>query len=221
MDTATENKIRNVVNQFVKDGYMFTAWDITAFLRKNGEKIRHSDTKDVVTAMFANTEMGNYIRNVVDVSANPNPFLYFSPACDIDNYDQDWLNSNPSQTGMKDDATVTTATANVAAPVGTVVPLASSPSDKSVKTLSVEGRLNVSPELLYSVGLLAGDSYSVEKSANGIVIVAGYGSNGYFQSTVNSDGRVRLCKTCIEKYFGSKNRFKVCMNNGLIEVVPA
>ena len=242
MDKVVESKIRDVVSQFVKDGYMFTVWDITAFLRKNGERIKHSDTKEIVNGMFANSEMASYIRDVVDVNASPNPFLYFSTACDVANYDPDWLVTNPSQNGMKDDATNTTVNpcsgvcsgncscgntnsipSPIPVPANTIVPATSyAPSclDPDVKTLTAEGRLNISPIIVSSVGLKAGDKYSVTGDNDSIEIKPDphFLLNG---ATVNSDGRIRLAASVLELFFGDAEEFKVEVSNGAIEVFPA
>ena len=226
MDSTVENKIRDVVSQFVKDGYMFTSWDITAFLRKNGERIKHSDTRQVVADMYANSEMSNYIRDVVDVNAGVNPFCYLSPASDISNYSADWVTTNPSQTGMKDDgfkgfSTLVVNPNPIPVPANVAVNASTSsiPSclDPDVKTVTAEGRLNISPSIVSSVGLDAGDTYSVT-GTNDSIKITGDMING--KSVVNSDGRIRISASILETFCGQGDEYHVTVNNGVIEVSP-
>lgn len=213
-------KVETVVNQFVNDGFMFTAWDVTAFLRKNGERIFLAEVKDVIVRMFINSEMGTYTRDVVDLNLSPNPFCYFHPSCDIANYDKNWLVSNPTQIGMKLDTTPTTI------PYGNSVSCNLDSSDNIV-SLTSENRLNISPALMSSIGLNPLDKYGIYYANNSQVkklIICAETTTCNACNRVNADGRGRISMIDLENSFSivdSNSKFKLTINNQAIEVTLA
>ena len=103
MDAAMRQKTVDTVNDFVNRGFMFTAYDVTKTLRKDGSRVRHSDVNSVVQELFSQNQMGMYNRETVNVGAPIEPFVYFHPYSDVNNYKSDWVEANPTQAGMKQD----------------------------------------------------------------------------------------------------------------------
>lgn len=228
-DTNTEQKIKDVVNTFVQKGYMFTAYDVTKFLRKGGERIRHHDVQEIVASMYANTEMGQYIRETKDVGAPVAPFVYYHPYSDLNNYDQNWVDTNPNQDGMKNDdghgnvqpqnsqnaqSAQAPANAPIPAPANILVP----PDGHAI---TKEGRLNIPADMVLEIAdphtalyVVKGNDKIVLKS----LPVAHEDIIG--DVLVNLDGRVRICKSVLCK-ISQGNLFRVNWGNGrAIEIAP-
>lgn len=102
MTSQTEQKIIDTVNDFVQRGFMFTAFDVTKTIRNDGDRVRHKDVNQSVQNLFSNGDMGTYTRDLVNVGAPVEPWVYYHPYSDVHNYSPDWIENNPDQTGMKD-----------------------------------------------------------------------------------------------------------------------
>lgn len=101
MDATMLQKVKDTVSDFVNRGFMFTAFDITKVVRKDGHRVRHGEVNQAVQQMFADSEMGMYTRETVNVGAPVEPWVYYHPYSDVANYRQDWVEQNPDQNGMK------------------------------------------------------------------------------------------------------------------------
>ena len=246
MDTQTEQLVKDTVNQFVKDGYMFTAFDVTRTLRKAGTTLHHREANHIIKNMFASSEMGSYVRDAVDVNSSQGmPFVYYHPYSDISKYDQDWTNSNPTQNAMKADMTVTpTSTAStsgaytppsldgdgtngtgaqsaspfVSPSTPTKVPLA-----KGEHLVTKDGRLHIPIDVVTSKGYIPLQVvYLVVDSAGSKLIVSNiayHGSSKVFPVKVERDRRIRVCRQVL-KNISTGNKFKI--DSGLqIEISPA
>lgn len=240
-DARTESLVRSTVDGFVSKGYMFTAFDVTRFLRKSGEQVAHHDVNGVVKSMYANSEMGNgsdqYQRDTKDVGAKVPPFIYYHPYSDVDNYDQDWINSNPTQNGMKNDSITSmpvAPVAPVATPVGTAGTVGTSTMTitgmtvknlpANVRALTKEGRLEIPLTVMLKTGISYSDEAYVRKENGKIVIenpkVVGYGTG--LPVSVNKDGRIRLSRGALSG-ISSGNMFKIettGTNDEAIEISP-
>ena len=100
MDAQMQQKVKDTVLDFVNRGFMFTAYDITQTIRKDGGWVGHKAVNGIVQDMFANSEMGQYVKDTVSLGGPVDPFVYYHPYSDIHNYQQDWVDNNPNQTGM-------------------------------------------------------------------------------------------------------------------------
>ena len=207
-DTATKQLVETTVNGFIGKGFMFTAFDITKFLRAAGQKVSHRHVNDGVKEMFRDNEMGQYVRDTKDVGAPVAPFVYYHPYSDIANYDSGWLENNPSQDGMKNDASADgsqsadpanqTATTAQVAPVAQVSP--SLPSlPKGQFAPNKEGRLTISSLLTKQLGLVPKQTVWVEQKGYELVIRQKQTGSSVWPISVNSDGRIRVCSTILSK----------------------
>lgn len=234
-DAVTEQLIRSAVDGFVQKGYMFTAFDVTKFLRKSGERIRHSDVNDVVKAMYANTQMGQYARDTKDVGAPIAPFVYYHPYSDLNNYDQHWVDNNPSQTGMKndsqDDGTSTqSAQSTQSAPavpggchagIPNAAPAsmtsATVPKDAHAVTSS-EGRLQIPINVVRCAGFQPNQVASLVLDGNKLIVRST--APGMFNSVkVNKDGRIRINRIALSRV-SNGTLFKVERQGSEIVVQP-
>jgi len=125
MDTTIEQAIRDAVEKFVNDGFMFTAFDVTRTVRKDlgkGTFVSHSDVNSIVQSMYGNGEMNSHVRDLINVGANVEPWLYYHPYSDVANYDPHWIDNDPDQDSMKADVSSTSTPATPATSSGGYVP---------------------------------------------------------------------------------------------------
>jgi hypothetical protein len=215
-------EVKKVVDAFVSKGFMFTAFDVTKFLRAGGSNIRHSDVNTAVKQMFRDGEIRGYLRETYDVGAPVAPFVYYHQNADLSHYVTDWIENNPDQDGMKnDDGTVSgvSSIAGVAQPVpssyGTTAsatspapaPVATSVKPmavKGAKTTDKDGRLYISPLLVNQIGLKAHALVNIEIEKDKVVIKK---PNGFASSVtlyVNADGRIRISSSMLNSISNGK-----------------
>lgn len=84
------HEIEDVVNEFVNDNKMFTAWDVTTTVRKRSkDRVQHFEVKKEVHRMFDNGGMDTYCRQLANLpNVNPQPWLYYPPTADPTLYGQ-------------------------------------------------------------------------------------------------------------------------------------
>jgi retron-type reverse transcriptase len=69
--------IQQLVQEKVRAGEMFTAFDISREMAQRGGTARHRDLKDIIHLLYERGEMGKeYTRTPIDVGAPTRPFLY-------------------------------------------------------------------------------------------------------------------------------------------------
>lgn len=85
MTGADEQAIVDVISEFIKGGFMFTAYDVTKEVRNRGNTtIVHGQAKSIVHNYDYPSE---YTRTVVPVPGVPvNPFLYHPKGADVSTY---------------------------------------------------------------------------------------------------------------------------------------
>lgn len=221
-----------VVDGFVSKGFMFTAFDVTKFIRASGSQIHHSDVNSAVKQMFRDGEMNGYDRAVKDIGAPVAPFVYYHPNSDVDKYSSDWLDNDPNQDKMKNDANDGSSTvAGVAQPTpssfnvnsgsGKITPIKVTKPvlPKGVKGVDKEGRLYIAPVITQSAGLVPKQVVWIVKDNSGLVIDA-HASTGAWGVSVNNDGRIRICRSVLSK-LGPVMGYKITANPGSIEILPA
>jgi len=241
MDTNTEKLVRDTVTQFVTDGYMFTAYDVTRTLRKAGTSLHHKEVNTLIQGMFKNSEMGSYVRDAVDVNASVMPFVYYHPYGDVSKYDQDWTNSNPTQTGMKVDtataptnptssggytppsldgtsAPVTVASSGTGAQVSSpFAPTTKVKLAKGERLTTKNGRLQIPIHMARNQGYIPHQEVYVVVGTAGLVLssLSGHGASIEYPVTVNKDGRIRICRKIL-KNISTGNKFLVSRNSQIV-----
>lgn len=239
-DQVTKNKVETVVANLVSKGFMFTAWDITKFLRKNGDRISHRDVQDAVREIYQSGSMTDYVRDTKDVGAPVAPFVYYHQHSDVINYQNDWVENNPDQDGMKNDEDDTATTAATPAPaniavVGVIGGTTTSPfvHNSSVRSTGVtsitrevtkEERLNIPVKMLQDAGFPT-DSYVTATVDNSSIVIEnknpsfGVATNAYDVGTC-LDGRVRLSRSILDS-ISAGDKFQIERKGTKIVVTPA
>ncbi len=86
-DAATRQMVAQIVEDKVKVGEMFTAFDVTLAVRKIGGSVRHQEVRDLVHDLYEKGRMGAaYTRSLVDVGAPTKPYLYHRYSDDATTY---------------------------------------------------------------------------------------------------------------------------------------
>ncbi len=93
--SVTERQeVLNLVLGMIKKGKLFTAFDVTTELRKIKGQFRHFITREVINDLFKEDEMGEYIRDLVDIpGANVPAYVYHDPSVDAKAYLQKGSNA--------------------------------------------------------------------------------------------------------------------------------
>jgi hypothetical protein len=239
----SDSIIRTAVDGFVQKGFMFTAYDVTKFLRKAGERVRHCEVNDIVKSMFANSEMGQYKREIKDIGSPVSPFVYAHTYSDVNDYDAAWVDTNPNQDGMKYDTTIASGastvgayvplTSGVTAPVAPVAPKAPKVSlPIGVYKVTSEGRLNIPVSVVNNIGWLSRQNVGILMNKIGITVINDTTLNDKIvldpnpsaaigeTVKINSDGRIRLGRSTLDQ-ISCGDLFKIDMVGQRIEVIPA
>jgi len=237
-DQVTKSKVGAVVNDFVSKGYMFTAWDITKFLRKN-DRVSHRDVQDAVREIWNSGSMTDYTRDTKDVGAPVAPFVYYHQNADVNDYQTDWMDNNPTQNGMKNDGVVSTipsgTVTNPSAPVvpltlgGTSLssnplalngPVRSTSTTVVTKSVTSEGRLNIPIKMVQASGFPKG-AVVVATVENGSIVIENKRNLVNTEPVfVNYDSRARISRTLLD-CISSGDTFRIERNGAKILVNPA
>ena len=223
MSTSVDQTTRDTVSKFVADGFMFTSFDVTVAVRRalgKGMFVSHHDVKNVVEGMYNDGDMQQHVRNVINVGANVEPWLYYHPTCDVTDYDPHWINNNPNQTNMKADVSSVPASTGYTPPsldlddeedadeaeadvdttpscstsaATTQTPVSSVRLGKNEHRLTVEGRLHIPINITRQAGLYPYQQVSLIRSKDKITIHP-YAIPSSHQKIVkvNKDGRIRI-----------------------------
>ena len=218
-----------VVSGFVSKGFMFTAFDVTKFLRASGSQVKHSDVNSAVKQMYRDGEMDNYLRDTKDIGAPVAPFVYYHQNSDLDKYSPDWIDNDPNQDKMKNDTVDdgSGTVAGVAQPTPSSYGKVSTPTKvtkpalpKGVSGVDKEGRLYIAPVVTQSAGLVPKQTVWIVTDNSSKLIIDTKVSSGAWGVSVNSDGRIRVCRSVLDK-LGPAMGYKVSAGHGNIEIVPA
>lgn len=238
-DQVTKSKVEVVVNDFVSKGYMFTAWDVTKFLRNSGERISHRDVQDAVKEIWNDACMTDYTRDTKHIGAPVAPFVYYHQNSDVNDYQADWMENNSNQDGMKNDGVVSNvpAPANVVAPVvpvastssgGISSPLASNSPVRTnsvasiVREVTCEGRLNIPVKMLEAAGFAPCTNVAATIINPNMLVIENKNPSGFcFSVATSSDGRIRISKPILDKILPFIDKFKIERTGAKIVVTPA
>jgi hypothetical protein len=225
ISVATE--VATVVDEFVQEGEMFSAFDVTRALRNRlpGENIRHASVKTEVHSIFTNGDMTIYQREQVDVGTRVNPFIYHLPHEDPEDYNPRWLDAQLGNTvpvSVAPMAIINPASIPDPTPSTTT---ASDPHDrtalidslnsgyKTVKTSS-DGRLNLPVKMLQPFsGTVYVSLAVVRKNGQNVDALTVSNQNTAPNSLirtyqVNADGRLRLSPRYLNKA-GQSDKYAV------------
>ena len=104
-DIAT---VKEVIADFVANGYMFTAFDITVYLRArhSGIRMRHAKVNEIVVGMYGDGNMMDYTRTTITLNlpvgnTSAHAWLYHHRLAQPSRYVTDWLTTNPAQDNMR------------------------------------------------------------------------------------------------------------------------
>lgn len=160
-----DDAVKATVETFVAKAFMFSAFDVTKTVRADLGKsvfVSHNDVRDIVSSMYANGLMDQYVRDLAKMGSSAEAWVYYHPISDINDYDSDWINSNPNQDGMKADKDSSNASA-------TMPPLSFDVAvgDTTLQVYTKDSLNTLFPNATFSDGFIkAIDSYVPPTSVN-------------------------------------------------------
>lgn len=209
----TSKIITTVVDGFVKEGKMFSAYDVTSKIRGMGIYCKHDAVKaDIHSAMADVIREGSedYMKTLVDTGSY-RTFVYHKTTDNAHSYNQ----TNATQ---------------VAGMVNTVKPVAPAPAPAPVapvQTLTVKrdsrGRVCLSADMLRSIGATSGKMVVISPKS-GEVVVSKWTLNVNVPKTdhiytVDRDNNVRISAGVFAKAkLGTANSFNVSQGKNSITV---
>lgn len=197
-DLDTIKIIEDKVNEFVKAGIMFSAYDVTKSLRADGEKVFHRDVRDVVRNMFANGDMGDYGRQNYTLNNGDVTFVYLNENVDdLSNYREDDMSSSVPFVVPSPKAAILAPVAPPATPA-----VSATTSNEWFMGQDSRGRVCVPADALRKLGVASGKSVfvHVDVFANEIVIdTHSVTPSQETEHRVDKDNNVRIGQTLLQK----------------------
>lgn len=194
MTVMIASTILEVLDEKIKQGDVFTAYDITIAARaKTSNNVRHSDVREIVNNEFLQGEMTDYTRDLctLDLSGSPQAFVYFPMTAS--SYDHPLVNidtTDDSIDSIVDDSTEDSTEDS---------------TDGKEITVTAEGRVNVPKDVLSKISPTGG-SYDILVSGTLTCVIP------------NKDGRVRINARKLG-IIGDKVEITVDSSKNIIEVI--
>jgi len=196
--TANATLIDTVVDEFVQQQKLFSAYDITREAKSRGATEYHGQMKGQVHARWGDLQTTGYTRSLVPTPTG-DTWLYHPIHADIQPY-IDSVNGNQSSTALPSPNTAPTPSLSVSAPT-----VATSGDVKNQST-DAEGRLPIYNDQMSTLGAAAGDKVNVyvdKGQSITLTLPTNNSSTPYAEYTVNADGRVRLSNKILAAYLPS------------------
>jgi len=213
-DQATQTAVTDAANDFISQGKMFTAYDVTRKVRAMNIQVFHKDVREVVRDMFSTGQMQNYSKRLMPIPSSPNPaFVYHPVTDDPANYDP-LCNLPGNQVSSKSTAT---ATPTPATPASTPDTDDDDDSD-DVSTIQLErqgdGFIRIPARYMRAIGIKPGDEVYVDPSGSSLTIEK-VKSGSDEDKILHTDARnnLRISETRLNEG-GCKKRVKVEFQQG-------
>jgi hypothetical protein len=167
-DAAMMGNIEEVVEKFVDEQRMFTAYDVTCEIRGNvgrGVNVKHSDIKNDIHKEMAQHLDNDWQKTLQDVGAAVSAFVYYHFMSDPTNYEPQSSGSAPATPAADGNHQHSSPAATATAPAATAT-VASSDA------FAVDGRsrLLIPTTFMQHLGVKGGDEVKVYKELDFIVV---------------------------------------------------
>lgn len=166
-DSTTMGHIEEVVQEFVDDQRMFTAYDVTIRVREivgRSVQVRHNDIKNDIHREMAQHLDGDWQKTLCDVGAPVPAFVYYHFMSDPNSYE-------PHKRSDSQQATATSSGAS-STPVQQAIADSDSITVGSSDSFNVDGRsrLLIPASYMKHLGVKGGDEVKVYKELDFIVV---------------------------------------------------
>ena len=192
-DSATRQLIEDEVKNKVSNGEMFTAYDVTCSIRKNGTNETHNEIKEVVHDLFNQGDMVNYDRTRFTIPGKGSwAWLYFPIGTDYNDYARRFTSTSSSSTTT---VSSVSSTPGFTAAVSGVSPVIAPDS---------EGRVNIPKQLLRDLGLYSQRSYCIVNGKNKVIVTTAKFARGVdpkdvLERWVPFNGAIRISKKVLSE----------------------
>jgi len=200
---ATQSRIDDIVSQWVRDGKMFTAFEVSLAVKEEGVHERHRNMREYVHQAIHNSGIarGDYSRTLMDVGAPEQAWVYhpvgsnpyeYEPL-DRTGHDRVRVPRSSLPRGLRNPARLVMGASGTLA----AIPQGAYGTDQ-------RGRVTIPVSLLSKLGVNPGDRVSVLcDAANEQVLISrasGTASGSPDASyTAEPDGNVRITQATLEK----------------------
>src|SRR5262245_23830296 len=199
---ATQSRIDEIVTQWVREGRLFTAFEVSLAVKEQGIRERHRNMREYVhqSIFRAGVARGDYTRTLMDVGAPEQAWVYHPAGSNPYTYeplDRSDFNKPRTKQAAVPGGVRNPALLKAGATAPHAIPQGAYGTDQ-------RGRLCIPVHLLSQIGAGPGQRVKVLcDSANEQVLISkGNGSNGTDSDTsytVEADGNVRITQGTLEK----------------------
>ncbi len=199
---ATQSRIDDIVAQWVREGKMFTAFEVSLAVKEEGVRERHRNMREFIhqSIFRAGVARGDYTRTLMDVGAPEQAWVYHPAGSNPYEYEPLDRSGFAKPRGQRDG--VPSGVRNPALlKLGAMAPHA---IPQGAFGTDQRGRLCIPVHLLSQIGAGPGQRVKVlcDQANEQVLISKGNGSNGTDSDTsytVEADGNVRITQGTLEK----------------------
>jgi hypothetical protein len=215
MDATMTQKVEDLVIDLTDDNKIFTAFDVTKLLRNDGDKVRHSEVRDVVHNLFNDNAFPTYYTKTSTCIAPGIYAVVFYPDYeDINQYDPNGITAPVVKTPAP--AVNQTPATNPTTPVTSITLFPS--------LVDSRGRYCIPAKIVREAQLQSGDTVLVSVNPKNISIELDTAkpldpNTYYFYYVVDKSNNIRLsAKVLKEAGFSTNYMPLVKAANGVIEI---
>ena len=205
--------INDIIEQWLDQGRAFTAYEVTLEARKQGEKGRHKDLKNIIhldTSLQDAVNFGDYLKTNVDVGASTKAILYHPDTYDPTSY-QALPKADEPSTPVQ--VPVTPATSVLSS--GTSTPVVA----KTGHCLDYRNRLFIPKSYLADIGVSAGEKVSIFNEGSLVVVrKAQDGDVALSTLKVEKDGEIRIAQSTLVSGGLTCSQFNIEAKNNTLEI---
>lgn len=214
-DSTSLSILSTVVDDFVRQDKLFTAFEVTLEAKKKGLQLRHRDVKaDIHDLVKPYVQQGLYQQELRNVGAPEKALLYFPDGADPDSY-------KPLARGGGQNQRFDILSGMGTAPQPTVTPVPQSSPTSRAHEPDSRGRICVPASLLRSAGLHPGDVAHVAVDNNRVVISATAMKDLIACYKVDKDNNLRLSASIAEKANLTNKDYEFTGDSQRVIVSPA
>lgn len=221
-DTLTMNRIAEVVDEWILDEKMFTAYEVSREVQRRERSVgrpitRHRDMRNDIHQELDKYiyPQGDYEKTLVQVTPSEKALLFHLPEDDPDAYQNSIIDVKGSTPTTPQPSTTTTPTTVAVAPTSKT-----NTSPLKGNTVDARGSLTMPAKLLRRIGLRPGDTAEVNATMGGgknsLVVRPQTGGPGYQKPvtsyTVNKSNNFRVTAKTLKKAQLNGPRYNVFVN---------
>lgn len=165
-DPVMAGHIEDVIEKFVDEQRMFTAYDVTCEIRTNvgrGVNVKHNDIKNDIHKEMAQHLDSDWQKTLQDVGAKVSAFVYYHFMSDPTGYE-------PQSRGSSSSAPASSAPSSAPAATTATAPTTAAVASSDAFAVDGRSRLLIPTTFMQHLGVVGGDDVKVYKELDFIVV---------------------------------------------------